>query len=283
MNGRHGIAPLSELLEERRYLLDLAYGLLRSASRADDAVEETYRRWYAMGDGEIPNPRAWLADTLVTHCRSRPDAPGDPEAYDAPERAERGHDIAAARDAPALGDVTKAPGAHGPGRKAALPGAEPFGAAARGAGRARDHGPRYEALGELARQSLRARAAGQVTAAQHRAVVGEFRTACQIGDEGRLAALLAPDVSAVFDGGGRIRTPDRPVGGAPHVARSLATLLAPSTGTALAEESVNGRAGLVVRCGHRVAAAITLDTRAHLIVNVWLVLNPDKLRGWNRS
>ncbi|MGW4660569.1 hypothetical protein ACWEP2_40710, partial [Streptomyces sp. NPDC004279] len=90
MNGRQGIAPLSELLEERRYLLGLAHGLLRSASRADDAVEETYRRWYAMDDGEIPNPRAWLADTLVTHCRSRPDGLGEPGAYDPPGLVGRG-------------------------------------------------------------------------------------------------------------------------------------------------------------------------------------------------
>ena len=283
MNGRQGIAPLSELLEERRYLLGLAHGLLRSASRADDAVEETYRRWYAMDDGEIPNPRAWLADTLVTHCRSRPDGLGEPGAYDPPGLAGRGHDSAAARDAPAPGAAAESLGALGPGRKETSPGGEPSGDAALGARRARDHGPRYEAVGELARQSLRASAAGRVTAEQHRAVVREFRTACETGDQGRLAALLAPDVSAVFDGGGRIRTPEHPVGGAPHVARSLATLLTPSTGLALAEESVNGRAGLVVRCGGRVAAAVTLDLRAHLIINVWLVLNPDKLRGWNRS
>ncbi|MFF7214761.1 hypothetical protein ACFZAU_30175 [Streptomyces sp. NPDC008238] len=139
------------------------------------------------------------------------------------------------------------------------------------------------AAAEPARQSLRGLRAGPAGTGRHGEAVRAFRKACESHDLRLLAGLLAPDVSAVFDGGGRIRTPERPVGGADDVTRCLGGLLAPRDGVVIAEATFNGRAGLVVGRGGEAAAAISLDVRGDRVVNVWLVLNPDKLRGWERS
>ncbi|MGW5665489.1 hypothetical protein ACWEWG_36610 [Streptomyces sp. NPDC003758] len=57
--------PIAELLDERRYLLDVAYRMLGSPGEAESVVDETYRRWYGPSDTErrrIAAPRPWLAN-----------------------------------------------------------------------------------------------------------------------------------------------------------------------------------------------------------------------------
>ena len=58
-------------MSERRQLINLTYRLLGSLAEAEDAVQETYARWYAMSAQQqeaIHNPGAWLTTVASRIC-----------------------------------------------------------------------------------------------------------------------------------------------------------------------------------------------------------------------
>src|SRR5690242_8833987 len=62
---------LDAIMSERRQLINLAYRLLGSLAEAEDAVQETYARWYAMSRGQreaIESPGAWLTTVASRIC-----------------------------------------------------------------------------------------------------------------------------------------------------------------------------------------------------------------------
>src|SRR3984957_14605050 len=62
---------LDAIMSERRQLINLAYRLLGSLAEAEDAVQETYARWYAMSrqrGGSIEPPGAWLPTVPSRVC-----------------------------------------------------------------------------------------------------------------------------------------------------------------------------------------------------------------------
>src|SRR5213080_3826032 len=62
---------LDALMSERRQLINLAYRLLGSLAEAEDVVQETYTRWYAMSRPQqeaIDPPGAWLTKVASRIC-----------------------------------------------------------------------------------------------------------------------------------------------------------------------------------------------------------------------
>jgi RNA polymerase sigma-70 factor (ECF subfamily) len=62
---------MSAVMAERRRLINLAYRMLGSLAEAEDAVQETYARWYAMSAAQqeaIESPGAWLTTVASRIC-----------------------------------------------------------------------------------------------------------------------------------------------------------------------------------------------------------------------
>ena len=62
---------LDAVMSERRQLINLTYRLLGSLAEAEDAVQETYARWYAMSRQQqdaIESPGAWLTTVASRIC-----------------------------------------------------------------------------------------------------------------------------------------------------------------------------------------------------------------------
>src|SRR5215216_7409699 len=62
---------LNAIMSERRRLINLAYRLLGSLAEAEDVVQETYARWYAMSRQQqeaIASPGGWLTTVASRIC-----------------------------------------------------------------------------------------------------------------------------------------------------------------------------------------------------------------------
>ncbi|MFC8430100.1 RNA polymerase subunit sigma [Streptomyces sp. NPDC057253] len=272
--------PIGELWEERRFLLDVAHWMLGDPDAAESVVDEAYRRWYGLSDAarrQVTGPRSWLAKTVGGICldrlaRSAPGAAGQGERHGTrPSQVEEeaGRVVLNALESLSTAEraafVFRAFG-MAPGTVADLVGRTE---------------PELIELAARARQRLRLRRTRSTTPRQHDAVVHAVHGACAIADGELLTSLLCSDATAFFDGGGKVRALTGPVHGCRQVTDSLLTLLARSPRTTLTPHSVNGRTGLVARYGDRVVAVISLDVSHDRVAQVWVMLNPDKLRSWN--
>ncbi|MGA5193550.1 sigma-70 family RNA polymerase sigma factor [Streptomyces exfoliatus] len=69
--GQDAGPDLSAVLDERRRLINVAYRLLGSLAEAEDAVQETYARWFALSRRQqeaIASPGAWLTTVAGRIC-----------------------------------------------------------------------------------------------------------------------------------------------------------------------------------------------------------------------
>ncbi|HEU5024218.1 MAG TPA: hypothetical protein VFV01_04800 [Spirillospora sp.] len=240
MTGPDGTVSLAEMLDERRHLLDLAEGMF-GADAADRIVHETYRRWYALDDGEraaIAVPRAWLTRVAGGICLSLL-AGGVRDGGDT---------------ARALEETDRRPP---PGHPATDP---------------------VTAWLWRHPQSDRSDAA---LLARHDRVVRRFAAACGAGDTAALKDVLAGDAMVVSDGGGKVRAAAHPAHGADAVARFMTALLAGRPRTGVTVRSVNGRTGLLLHRTGRAVAVVGVSTAGPAVTAVWITLNPDKLRRWH--
>lgn len=117
------------------------------------------------------------------------------------------------------------------------------------------------------------------TAEEHRLVFTQFLQACSQGDVGGLEAVLAADVVALADGGGKASASLRPLNG-PRVVSAFMLGLFRRAPTDIQYDliEINGRTSLVVRQEGVAIVAIMADVAEGKITALWSMRNPDKLR-----
>lgn len=291
---------VAQLLDERARLLAIGYRMLGSRAEAEDAVQETYVRWYRLTEDEqagIRNPAAWLTTAMTRVCLNVLDsARHRRESYVGewlPEPLAAGSVLlgpgapaADPADQAALADeVTMALmvvlDALTPGERVALVLHDVFGyrfdEIAEMVGRTPQA---VRKLASTARKHVEDERRRASTPVQQRQVVESFVEACLTGDVATLVGRLDPSAVATSDGGGRVRAALRPVVGADRVARFLIGALRKSTDLVASLEDGGEETRLVLRRGGVVAAVATFRVRNGLVSNIWLTLNPDKLGTW---
>ncbi|MBW9092720.1 hypothetical protein JNB62_03380 [Microbacterium jejuense] len=112
-------------------------------------------------------------------------------------------------------------------------------------------------------------------------VVHDVRTAWQAQDAAALAALLTPDVQLLVDSGGRTRLSVRDLAGDVPVATTMASVLSTYPDVVITDAEVNGMPGLKVCTEGTVLGVVSFRLRGRAVSDVWVVVNPDKLRSWS--
>ncbi len=109
-------------------------------------------------------------------------------------------------------------------------------------------------------------------------LIGRFLMACQEGDVQGLMDILAQDVTAWGDGGGKAVAARRPIYGAEAVARFwLALAKKPPANLMLSFGDVNGSPAVLMWTGEKLFAVSTFDIAGGRIQCNRNILNPDKL------
>ena len=294
---------LSVIMSERRQLINLAYRLLGSLAEAEDAVQETYARWYAMSRQQrdaIASPGAWLTTvasriclTLLTSARARRERyVGEwiPEPLPEPAEWVTGRPGGAAAD-PAdrvtldesvnmaflivLESMTPAERVafilHDVFRYSFAEVADIVGRTAAAC----------RQLASSARRRIHASQAPATPTAQQANVVRAFKAAWEAKDIEALIGLLDPDATAIADSGGLVMAFLDPIKGAEQIAHGWAEIADRMPGNmTLLQRTVNGQPGLVAQQDGVTMTVFAFEIVGDRIKQIWAVRNPEKLHPW---
>jgi RNA polymerase sigma factor (sigma-70 family) len=285
---------MGTVISERRQLINVAYRLLGSLSEAEDAVQETYARWYALSPQDreaIASPGAWLTTVASRIClnvlssaRVRRESyvgdwipeplPGPTETADPADRVTLDESVSMAflvvlesmtpaeRVAFVLHDVFR----YSFPEIAEITGRTP--AACR-------------QLASSARGRIRAAQPPPSPPARQAGLVRDFKLAWEAKDIEALVGLLDPGATVVADGGGLVTAALVPIEGREQVARYLADIAGRVPGSlTILERTVNGQPGLVAQQDGVTVTVFAFEVVGDKITHIWAVRNPDKLRPW---
>jgi RNA polymerase sigma factor (sigma-70 family) len=295
-------AGVDAIMSERRRLINLAYRLLGSMADAEDAVQETYTRWYAMSRPQqqaIEVPAAWLTTVASRIClnvlssaRARRETyvgewipeplpspaewpagrPDDPAA-DPADRVTLDESVSMAFLV-VLESMT-------PAERVALILHDVFGYPFAEVAEITGRTPAAcRKLASSARHRSRAGRGPAAPAARQARLVRDFKHAWQAKDIDALVGLLDPAATATADSGGLVSAVAEPVEGSAQIARACVELVTAAPGLVILERTVNGQPGLVTQQDGNTVAVLAFDIAHDRIKHIWAILNPEKLRPW---
>lgn len=288
---------LPAVISERRQLINLAYRLLGSLAEAEDVVQETYARWYALSERqrrEVAAPGAWLTTVagricldLLGSARARREnyvgewipepVPGrsawldGPDSVDPADRVTLDESISMAflvvlesmtpaeRVAFVLHDVFR----YSFAEVAEVVGRTP--AACR-------------QLASSARRRIDT--SRNPSSAERTEVVRDFKRAWEARDIGALIGLLDPRATATADSGGLAPAFLDPIDGGEQIARVWMEIATRGPAVTLLERTVNGQPGLVALLDDTIVSVYAFDIADGRITHIWAIRNPEKLRAW---
>jgi RNA polymerase sigma factor (sigma-70 family) len=296
---------LTAIMAERRQLINVAYRLLGSLADAEDAVQETYARWYAMSPQQqeaIGSPGAWLTKVASRICldvlgsararRERYVGEWIPEPLPEPTEWISGRSGGIPADPADRVTLDESVNmaflvvleSMTPAERVAFILHDvfryPFVEVAEIVGRSP---AACRQLASSARRRIRAAQPPATPTARQAGIVRDFKRAWEAGDVGALIGLLDPRATAIGDGGGLVSAAPRPIEGGEQIARYLVDLLSRAPGNlTLLERTVNGQPGLVAQRDGVTVAVYAFHIAGDRITRFWAVLNPEKIRPWTR-
>jgi RNA polymerase sigma factor (sigma-70 family) len=306
--GSGGGAPdpgLDAIISERRRLINLAYRMLGSLAEAEDAVQETYARWYAMPRPQqdaIESPGAWLTTVASRICldllgsaRARRERyVGDwlPEPLPGPAGQLSGRPGGSAADQADPADRVTLDESVSiaflvvlesmtPAERVAFILHDVFGYSFAEVAQIVGRTPAASRqLASSARRRLRASQAPAAPAARQAGVIRDFKKAWEARDITAIIGLLDPGVSATADTGGLAAAMPGPIEGSEQVARACLEVARIAPDLTFQERTVNGQPGLVAQQDGVTVTVFAFEVAGDRIRRVWAMRNPEKLRPW---
>lgn len=277
--------------EHRKVLFGIAYRMLGKVSEAEDMLQEVWIRWQKQDISGIDSPRSWLVSTMtrlcIDQCRS---ARREREEYygvwlPEPLMASTSHEP--------HGNVTEISESLTMAFMLMLESLDPVGRAVFLLREVFDYdyadvsaivGKSEANCRQIVRRA-KAQLQGKTAPApsppneQAQKLVEQFFRAAETGNLEELLAMLAEDATVYSDGGGKVRAAGRPIATADHVSRFF-TGIWPRlpTDTEWRPATINGRLGAMMRSQGDIYAAVAFDLAGGHVRNVYMILNPEKLR-----
>lgn len=293
---------LTAVMGERRHLLNLAYRLLGSLAEAEDAVQETYTRWFALSPEQrdaIRSPAAWLTTVASRLCldllgsaRARRERyvgewvpeplPNSPEWSGLAVRAADNPADRVTLDESVTMAFLVTVESLTPAERVALILHDVFGYSFAEVADIVGRTPAAcRQLASSARKRARDGRPPRTPLTDQAEIVRAFRRAWEARDIDALLALLDPDATAIADGGGRTTALPHPLTGARQIADHYLYLAERmSADITVTECTVNGQPGLVMRQNGTTRTVFAFHIATNRITSIWAIRNPAKLRHW---
>ncbi len=284
-------------LDDRRHLLSVAFRMLGTMAEAEDAVQETYLRWYRLDETRrdaIKVPRAWLTTTVSRVCLTRlTSAPRRRELYvgewlpePVPAFALTAAEPADPADRIALDESVSTAllvvmETMTPAERVAFVLHDVFAVPFEDVAEILDRSSAAaRQLATSARRRIREDRGSPAPRAEHDRVVRAFTAAARAGDLAGLVAILDPHVVLRSDGGGVVSAARRPVSGADQVARFLVGIATQNPSVTAREKMTPGGLGHALVDSGRVIGFLEMTVVDGAVVDVRLMMNPAKLTLW---